>query len=382
MTRTQVAIVGAGPAGLFLAHLLHRAGIDSILLEAKSRSYVEARLRAGVLEHQSVTALAKAGLAERLQREGLRHAGLAIRADGRTQRIDLAALTGGKGVLVYGQHELVKDMIAARIATGRPLHFEATDVAVDVGARPTVRWRDRRGEHELACDFIAGCDGQHGICRQAIPALALEEHVYPFAWLGLLVEAPPVSPELIYVSHARGFALLSMRSPSLSRLYLQVDGEDRAGQWGSARLWEELAARLAGVDGLAPNRGPIVRKSITRLRSQRAGTLRHGRLLLAGDAAHLVPPTGAKGMNLALADVQLLAEALVQHYAGSDAELDAYSRRCLERVVQVQGFSRWMTELLHRGDDEAAREAALARFLDDAEALRRFALNYVGLPLD
>jgi p-hydroxybenzoate 3-monooxygenase len=342
---------------------------------------VEARLRAGVLEHQSVTALARAGLAERLQREGLRHDGLAIRAGGVTRRIDLAALTGGRSVLVYGQHELVKDMIAARLGTGRPLHFEAAAVAVEAGERPTVRWRDRDGEHELACDFVAGCDGQHGVCRQAVPGLALDEQAYPFAWLGLLVEAPPVSPELIYVSHARGFALLSMRSPGVSRLYLQCDGADRAGQWGSARIWEELAARLDGPDGLLPRRGPIVRKSITELRSQRAARMRHGRLLLAGDAAHLVPPTGAKGMNLALADAQFLAEAVARHYAGSDAELDVYSDRCLGRVAKVQGFSRWMTELLHRSENEAAREAALAQFLGDAEALRRFAENYVGLPL-
>jgi len=389
--RTQVGIVGAGPAGLFLSCLLARAGIDSIVIEKRSRGYVESRIRAGVLEQGSVDLLTGAGLGARLQREGLTHAGIEIRFAGRGHRIDFRALTG-KAITVYGQHEVVKDLIAAQLAEGRPLHFEVSDVAVADfdGDTPRIHYARDGETHEIACDFIAGCDGFHGICRPSIPAgvLTLYERSYPFAWMGILAEAPPASPELIYAHSERGFALLSMRSPTLSRLYVQCEPEDDIAQWPDHRIWEELQRRAATADGIfrVPE-GPVLQKGVTPMRSFVAEPMQCGRLFLAGDAAHIVPPTGAKGMNLALADMHYLAGALAAYYRSrSTALLDGYSARCLRRVWKAQRFSWWMTTMLHRHPDHSPfdrrRQLAELEYLTGSEAaMRSLAENYVGLPL-
>lgn len=384
--RTQVGIVGAGPAGLLLAHLLHRAGIDSVVLEARSRPYIEGRIRAGLLEQGSVDTLVEAGLGERLLREGLAHDGLELRFEGASHRIDLHGLTG-KRVTIYGQQEAVKDMVAARLATGRPLHFEAEEVAVhDIATdRPRITWTKDGARHELDCDVIAGCDGFHGICREAIPeeALRIYERVYPFAWLGILAEAPPISHELIYARHEDGFALATMRSAALSRLYVQCAPEEDLALWPDDRVWEALRTRLGAV-----NEGRIIQKGVTAMRSFVAEPMRHGRLFLAGDAAHIVPPTGAKGMNLAVADVRVLAAALTAFFrAGDTALMDRYSAICLKRVWKVQRFSWWMTSMLHRisGDDPFEHRVQVAEldYLVHSEAARRtLAEQYVGLPYD
>lgn len=385
--RTQVAIIGAGPAGLLLAELLQQRGIESVVLEAKSRHYVENRVRAGVLEHQSVDILNAAGVGARMMKEGLRHNGLHLVFGGRNHRIDLQELTG-RAVMIYGQQEVVKDLIAARLAARQPLYFEVDSVSVhdfDTDS-PTVTYRDGAGERRtLECDFIAGCDGFHGICRASVPAAHLDlfERVYPFAWLGILAETAPAADEVMYANHEHGFALLSMRSATISRLYLQCAPDEDVEKWPDDRVWEELGTRL----NLKLPPGPVLQKSITPMRSFVAEPMRFGRLLLAGDAAHIVPPTGAKGMNLAVADVWVLAHGLESYYRqGSQESLNAYSDTCLSRIWKVQRFSWWMTSLLHRfGDDtpfDRRRQRAELEYLVTSRAgALTLAENYVGLPL-
>jgi p-hydroxybenzoate 3-monooxygenase len=388
---TQVAIIGAGPAGLLLAQLLHLRGIDSVVLEAKSREYIENRVRAGVLEHQSVAILDAAGVGARMRAEGLLHHGIELQFAGEAHRIDFADLTG-KAVMIYGQQEVVKDLVAARLQSTRPLHFSVDAVRLTdlEGAAPAVHFVSEGEQHELRCDFIAGCDGFHGICRPSVPAGVQRayERVYPFAWLGILAQAPPASHELIYARHEHGFALLSMRSPTLTRLYLQCEPDEALANWPDERIWEELQLRLSRRDGLRIPRGPIQQKSVTPMRSFVLEPMQHGRLYLAGDAAHIVPPTGAKGMNLAIADVHVLAQALARHYSGGgEALLQSYSSVCLRRIWKVQRFSWWMTMLLHRfpGDspfDERRQGAELDYVVSSRAAATALAENYVGLSLD
>ena len=388
--RTQVAIVGAGPAGLLLAHLLHREGIEAVLVEAKSREYAENRVRAGVLEHGTVELLKDSGVGERMVREGLVHHGIELRFSGRGHRVDFADLTG-RAITVYGQQEVVKDLIAARVSAGGPIHFESRDVRVEgfEGSEPCVRFSGAGGDTEIRADFVAGCDGFHGVCRASIPpaALTIHERVYPFAWLGILAAAAPNRPELVYAHQDHGFALFSMRSPTLTRLYLQVAPEEPIAQWPDARIWEELATRFAGEDGWRPNVGAVVEKGVTGMRSFVAEPMRHGRLFLAGDAAHIVPPTGAKGLNLAVADVWVLSRALARHYRDrKDDLLDSYSTTCLARVWRAEHFSWWMTAMLHRfpdGDSFQRRlqVAQLEYVAASRAAATSLAENYVGLPL-
>ncbi len=391
--QTQVAIIGAGPAGLLLSHLLAREGIDNVVLERHSRVHVEARIRAGVLEETTVEVLERAGLAARLKREGLRHTGIQIRFAGTRHRIDFASLTGGRTITVYGQHELIKDMIAARLAAGGRILFECPAVALEGFldcSRPVVRYQSSGGREEaLMADFIAGCDGHHGITRASVPreACRVFERSYPFGWLGILAETPPVSDELIYCHHDRGFALFSMRSPTLSRLYVQCAADDPLDDWPDARVWDELAMRLGpeAAHPLVP--GPVREKSIARLRSCVIEPMRFGRLFLAGDAAHIVPPTGAKGLNLAVADIHVLARALRAHYREGQSDLlDTYSGICLNRVWKVERFSWWMTALLHKfpglsAFDERLQLAELSYLVSSRAAATTLAENYVGLPL-
>ena len=382
--RTQVGIVGAGPAGLLLGHLLHLAGIESVILERASRPHIEARIRAGLLEQGSVDTLTAAGLAERLHREGLAHDGMELRFAGRGQRIDLQRLTG-KRVTIYGQQEAVKDMVAARLATGRPLLFEVGDTAIhDIGtAAPRVTFTHDGVAQELQCDVVAACDGFHGVGRAAMPESVLRvfERVYPFAWLGILADAKPVSHELIYARHEGGFALATMRSERVSRLYLQCAPDEDLAAWSDRRIWDALGERLGGV-----NEGPITQRGVTAMRSFVAEPMRHGRLFLAGDAAHIVPPTGAKGMNLAIADIRVLAAALAAFFReGSEALMDSYSATCLARIWKVQRFSWWMTALLHRFDDrdpfEHRVQLAELDYVCGSDAARTaLAEQYVGLP--
>jgi len=384
--RTQVAIIGAGPAGLLLAQLLHQRGIESVVLEARSREYIEGRVRAGVLEHQSVDILTQAGAGERMLQDGLRHNGLYLHFNGRNHHIDFADLTGKK-VMVYGQQEVVRDLVALRLVARQPLYFEVDSVAVSdfQTDHPRVRYRMNGTEHMLECDFIAGCDGFHGVCRASIPPglLTIYERIYPFAWLGILAGVPPASDELIYANDARGFALLSMRSPTVSRLYLQCQPEEDLDQWPDERIWSELRTRL----GSQLATGPVLQKSVTPMRSFVAEPMSCGRLFLAGDAAHIVPPTGAKGMNLAIADVHVLGKALGSYYrTGSSDALQAYSATCLQRVWKVQRFSWWMTALLHRFDtdnafDQRRQLAELEYLVSSRAAAQTLAENYVGLPL-
>jgi p-hydroxybenzoate 3-monooxygenase len=389
--RTQVGIVGAGPAGLVLAHLLHRAGIDSVVLEDRSREHIERRIRAGVLEPGTVDLLTEIGLADRLHRERMVHDGLELLFDGAGHRIALTELAG-REISIYGQHELVKDLVAARLATGRPLLFEVADVRlsqVDSGA-PVIGFTTADGRRdELVCDIVAGCDGYHGVSRLSIPAAALRvyEHDYPYAWLGVLAQAPPSSEELIYAYHERGFALHSMRAPDLTRLYLQVRPDEKLVEWPDERIWTELRTRLARDAGFALSEGPILEKSVAALRSFVVEPMRHGRLFLAGDAAHIVPATGAKGLNLAVADVSVLARAVADFYAGDPSGLDGYSATCLRRVWRVEHFSWWMTSMLHRpGDDDPFTQqlqlSQLRYLASSRAAAASFAENYVGLPLD
>jgi p-hydroxybenzoate 3-monooxygenase len=387
--RTQVGIVGAGPAGLVLAHLLHLQGIESVVLEARDREYVQQRVRAGVLEQNTVDLLREAGVAERLDREGIVHHGIELRFDGEGHRIAMSDLTGGRAIWIYGQQEVVKDLIAAREAAGDPPVFEVSDVQVhDVdGDAPFITYRTVDGEDaRLDCDVIAGCDGFHGICRPAVGAdrLQIAEREYPFGWLGILADVAPSTDELIYAYHDRGFAMHSLRSATLSRLYLQVDPGDDIANWPDDRIWEELHLRFE-APGWSLTEGPIVEKGITPMRSFVAAPMRRGKLFLAGDAAHIVPPTGAKGLNLAVNDVRVLADALTAFYAnGSTTGLDEYSDTCLQRVWRVQDFSTYMTTLLHRldGDDfDAGLQRARLRYVTTSEAAARsLAENYVGLP--
>jgi len=382
---TQVGIVGAGPAGLLLAHLLGRHGIESVVLEARSRAYLEQRVRAGVLEQGTVDLLSEAGVGERMRREGLVHHGIELRFGGTGHRIDFAALTGGRAITVYGQQEVVKDLLAAREAAGALPRFEVADVRLAEleGERPAIHFVQDGEAHELRCAAIAGCDGSHGISRAAVPdgALTAYERDYPFGWLGILAEVAPSTEELIYARHERGFALHSMRSPTLSRFYLQCEPDADPDDWPAERVWEELRTRLA----LDLAEGPIVEQGVTPMRSLVVEPMQHGRLFLAGDAAHIVPPTGAKGLNLAVADVRVLAAALHAFLARGDAAaLAAYSATCLRRVWRAEHFSWWMTSMLHRFPDEAGFEARLQRAQLDyvtssRAAATMLAENYVGL---
>ncbi|WP_326554838.1 4-hydroxybenzoate 3-monooxygenase [Micromonospora sp. NBC_01813] len=390
--RTQVGIIGAGPAGLMLSHLLHLEGIDSIVLETRSRSYVESRVRAGVLEHDTAQLLTDTGVGDRLRREGLVHTGLDLRFDGVSRRIDLSALTSGRGITVYGQQEVVKDLIAARLAAGGEILFEVTDVSLDGidSDAPMVRFKHEGTIRELSCVVVAGCDGFHGVSRPSIPSSARRtvEHTYPFSWLGILAQAAPSAHELIYTHHERGFALHSMRSPEVTRLYLQVPNDTLLADWPAARIWDELHTRLATNDGFTLKEGPILEQGVTPMRSFVTEPMRYGQLFLAGDAAHIVPPTGAKGLNLAMADVRFLADALSTWFRqGRDTGLGEYSARCLRRVWRVQHFSAWMTNLLHQPVDadefsHRLQVAHLEYVATSTAAATTLAENYVGLPLD
>jgi p-hydroxybenzoate 3-monooxygenase len=392
VVKTQVGIVGAGPAGLLLGHLLHLSGIDSVIVENRSRDYVIDRVRAGVLEQGTVDLLTDIGVGERLQREGLRHNGLYISFRGDRHHIDLAELTRGRAITVYGQNEVVKDLIDARIATTRPLYFDADDVSVAglESSSPVIRFHHEGSNHEIHCDFIAGCDGFHGVCRPSIPegALTTYERIYPFGWLGILAEAAPSCDELVYTCHERGFALFSMRSPTITRLYLQVPPDELIENWPDEAIWNEMLTRMATRDGWKPGVGRIVQKSVTPMRSFVAAPMRHGRLFLAGDAAHIVPPTGAKGLNLAASDVVVLARALKAFYKESSSDrLDTYSDICLRRVWKAQRFSWWMTTTLHRAPDESAfdhqRQLADLDYLTSSRAaMTSLAEQYVGLPVE
>jgi p-hydroxybenzoate 3-monooxygenase len=382
--RTEVAIVGAGPAGLVLGRLLELEGIEAVVLENRSREYVEHRIRAGVLEQGTVDLLRDAGVGERMEREGLVHHGIHIQFEGERHHVPLSELSGGRTIVIYGQTEVVKDLIAARIASGLALHFDVEDVSVHgfEADAPSVRYTADGEERELRCEVIAGCDGFHGVCRPSIPdgVLSVVEREYPYGWLGILAEAPPSSEELVYTHHERGFALLSLRSLSLSRLYLQCGHDEDPDRWADERIWEELERRVGPL-----SRGPILEKGVTGMRSFVCSPMQHGRLYLAGDAAHIVPPTGAKGLNLAIADVRVLAEALVSWFrSGSEALLEGYSTECLRRVWRAQLFSNWMTAMLHRPvpDDPFAVElqrAELRSLITSEAAARRLAENYTGL---
>jgi p-hydroxybenzoate 3-monooxygenase len=387
--RTQVAIIGAGPAGLLLGQLLAQAGIASVILEARARHYIENRVRAGVLEHQTASVIEAVGAGARLAREALRHQGVELVFGGRAHRIDFAALTG-RSMTIYGQQEVVKDLIAVRLGAGLPLHFEVESVAL-AGLDsdfPQVSFSAGGVSQILDCDFVAGCDGFHGISRASIPAgvLKLYERAYPYAWLGILAEAPPL-PEIIYARHDNGFALHSMRSATVTRLYLQCRPDEPLEPWTDARIWEELQRRLTVPGGPRLNEGPILQKSLTPMRSFVVEPMQYGRLFLAGDAAHIVPPTGAKGMNQAAADVQILSRAFRDFYgSGTPAALRDYSATCLDRVWKVQRFSRMMTDLLHVNPEDSpfdrrCREAELAYLATSVNGAATFAENYVGLPV-
>jgi p-hydroxybenzoate 3-monooxygenase len=387
--RTQVAIVGGGPAGMFLAHLLREAGVAAVVLEQRSRLYVEGRVRAGVLEEGTVRLMERLGLADRLRREGLAHAGVNLASENGVFRIDFAALTG-RSITVYGQQEVMKDLFDAAEARGLEAVFEAAEVTPHgvEGDRPHVTWRKDGAEHRLDCDFVVGCDGSHGASRTVVPPAALRvyERAYPFGWLGVLADVPPAAAELIYCNHERGFALASMRSATRSRYYVQCALDEPPEAWPDARFWDELVRRM-GPAGAGVTRGAAIEKTFAPLRSFVAEPMRFGRLFLAGDAAHIVPPTGAKGLNLAVSDVIVLAEALAEHFAErSSAGLDAYSARALARVWKAERFSWWLTRLTHRFPDEGPIERKLQLAELDYLAASRaaqtaFAENYVGLPV-
>ncbi|HEY3181874.1 MAG TPA: 4-hydroxybenzoate 3-monooxygenase [Gaiellaceae bacterium] len=385
--RTQVGIIGAGPAGLTLGQLLARVGIESVVLENRSREYVEHRIRAGVLEQGTAELLRDAGVGARMDAEGIVHGGIYLRFDGERHHVPLRELTG-RSIVIYGQTEVVKDLIAARLDAGLPLLFEVDDVAVHdlESVRPRVTFAHDGTPHELECDVVAGCDGFHGVCRPAIPdgVLRTFQREYPFGWLGILAHVAPSMDELVYSHTPRGFALLSLRSPELSRYYVQVAHDEDIAEWPDERIWEELQARTA-VEGWTLHEGPILEKGVTGMRSFVAEPMQHGRLFLAGDAAHIVPPTGAKGLNLAIHDVRVLAEALVAFFARGDrALLDGYSRECLRRVWRAEHFSWWMTTMLHKlpGDDpfDLQLQRSQLRYVTTSEAqARALAENYVGL---
>jgi p-hydroxybenzoate 3-monooxygenase len=390
MTRTQVAIIGAGPSGLLLSQLLHVNGIDSVIIERQSRDYVEGRIRAGVLEQGTVELLIEAGVGERLLRDRLVHDGFAVGFAGRSCRIDIKGLTG-KAVSVYGQTEVTKDLMAARIGAGAKIKFEASDVSVENfgGEQPIVRYTHEGRSHELRCDYIAGCDGYHGVCRRSIPeeAMRIFERVYPFGWLGILADVPPATHELIYSNHERGFALCSMRSLTRSRYYVQCGLDEKIEEWPDSRFWDELATRLPPEVAGAITTGPSIEKSIAPLRSFVVEPLRFGSLFLVGDAAHIVPPTGAKGLNLAAADVRVLYRALVERYRTGTTELiDRYSEQCLRRIWMAERFSWWFTSVTHKFSDDAFAHrlqlAELEYLSSSAAALTSVAENYVGLPFE
>jgi p-hydroxybenzoate 3-monooxygenase len=394
--RTQVGIVGAGPAGLMLSHLLHLQGIESIVIENRSQQYVEERVRAGVLEQGTVDLMVETGVGERLKKEGLVHYGVNLRFGRRTHRIDFAELTGGKGITIYAQHEVIKDLNKARREAGGQIFYEVEEVSVhdfaDVGAvtKPSIRFRSHGEPYEMSCDFIAGCDGFHGICRPSVPSgvLTLFDRTYPFGWLGILADVAPSCDELIYSYHERGFALLSMRSPQVSRLYLQCSPDEDINKWPDSKIWEELHWRLAADNGWKLKEGPITQKGVTGMRSFVVEPMQCGKMFLAGDAAHIVPPTGAKGLNLAVADVRVLARALEEFYkSGNRCRLDEYSATCLRRVWKVQRFSWWMTAMLHLFDndnqfDQRRQLAELDYVTSSRAASQSLAENYVGLPMD
>jgi p-hydroxybenzoate 3-monooxygenase len=387
--KTQIGIVGAGPAGLMLSHLLHLAGIESIIVENRSREYCETRVRAGLMENWVADMLVETGVGERMKREAMVHDGIYIQFQGQAHHIDFSKLVD-KRVFIYDQKEVVTDLIARRLADGGAIHFEVDNTSVHDfdGDRPKIRFRANGRDQEIECEFIAGCDGFHGIARPSIPAAALSgfDRVYPFGWLGILSQSPPPEKELIYSYHERGFALFTMRGPELSRLYLQCEPDEDINEWSDARIWEELHARLGGVRPLTE--GKILQKGVTPMRSYVTEPMRHGRLFLAGDAAHIVPPTGAKGMNLAMADVRVLAQSLVAYVrSGSSDMLDAYSNTCLKRVWKAQRFSWWMTQLLHVDPTYSAfdrrRQMAEIDYVTSSETgAKSLAENYVGLPFN
>ena len=391
MARTQVGIVGAGPSGLLLAHLLHREGIESIVLENRTEEYVIARVRAGVLEQGVVDVFRDAGLGERIERDGLVHHGIELRFLGRGHRIAMSELTGGRTITIYGQNRVVEDLLAARREAGGALLYEVSDVTLhDLETeRPTIRYRHDGRDEKLECDVVAGCDGFHGVSRPSIPdgLLTKYERVYPFGWLGILAEVAPSTEELIYAYHERGFALHSLRSPTVSRLYIQVPAGEEVADWSDDRVWSELHLRLARDDGWTLQEGPVIEKGIAPLRSYVAEPMRYGRLFLAGDAAHIVPPTGAKGLNLAVADVTMLSRAIVEFYAiGDEDGFDRYSGTCLRRVWQAERFSWFMTSMLHRFPDEGPfgarlQLAQLEQVVGSRAAATALAESYVGLPI-
>jgi p-hydroxybenzoate 3-monooxygenase len=388
---TQVGIVGGGPAGLLLSHLLHLEGIDSVVLERRSREALESEIRAGVLEQGTVDLLIETGVGDRMQEEGAVHHGINLQFGGRRRRIDLSGLTGGRAITLYGQHEVVKDLIRTRLEADGQILFDAegTGVRGADSEAPTIVYRRDGEDHELRCDFVAGCDGFYGVCRPAIPEKVRSEYErrYPFGWFGILVEAPRSTEELIYTNHERGFALVSTRSPQIQRLYFQCDPEDDTANWPDERIWEELHARLT-IDDWTITEGKITQKGIVAMRSFVTEPMQHGRLFLAGDAAHIVPPTGAKGMNLAVADVRFLARALGDFYASGRTDLlETYSEICLRRVWKAQRFSWWMTSMLHRfAEDDSFQHRLQLAELDyvtgSKAASTSLAENYVGLPME
>ena len=386
--QTQVGIIGAGPAGLLLSHILHLHGIESVVLEKHSKDYIESRVRAGVLEQASVTLLSEVGLGERLQREGMQHHGFEIRFGSRSHRINFDELTDGKGITVYGQQEVVKDIIAARLTAGGQISFEVDKVSIhdQLSEQPFIEYLLAGENHKLNCDFIIGCDGFHGISRKTIPKNVISSfnHTYPFAWLGVLVQAPPSSDELIYSNSVSGFALHSMRSPAITRNYIQCPPDDVIEDWSNDRIWQELHARLETVPDWKLVEGKILEKGITPMRSFVCETMRHGRLYLAGDATHIVPPTGAKGMNLAISDIRFLSQALSDWYrSGSEDLLNSYSTNCLRRVWQGERFSWYMTSLLHKFPDDnrfqhRLQQAELDYLSNSKAASAALAESYVG----
>ncbi len=390
--RTQVGIVGGGPAGLLLSHLLHLEGIESVVLERRSREDLETTVRAGVLEHGTAELLSEVGVGERMEQEGSVHHGIELRFDGRGHRIDFADLTDGLSITIYGQQEVVKDLIRARLEAHGKILFEASAESVEDPDTdsPKIRFLQNGQQEEISCDYVAGCDGSFGVCRTGIPEDARTEYTrtYPFGWFGILVEGPPSTEELIYTLHDRGFALVSTRSPEVQRLYFQCDPQDDVGDWPDERIWDELSTRLATHDGWELAGGGIFQKDIVQMRSFVCEPMQHGRLFLAGDAAHIVPPTGAKGMNLAVADIRVLAHALTEFYRSGDKRLlDAYSETCLRRVWRAQRFSWWMTSMLHRFDRSDAfqlkvQQAELDYVTTSRAAATTIAENYVGAALD
>ena len=390
--KTQVAIVGAGPAGLMLGHLLHTAGIDTIIVEKKSRKYVEERVRAGVLEHGTVQVLVDSGVGERLLKEGLEHDHIDIRFNRERHRLNVKELSRGRSVWVYAQHEIVKDLVAVRLEYDEPLYFEVDDVSIrDIDSgQPSIRFTHEESERIVDCDFVAGCDGFHGISRRMIPEseLRVYDRQYPFAWLGVLAEAPPASDEIIYAYHERGFALQSMRGPEISRLYVQCPVADTVDDWPDERFWRELHTRLETTAGWRQEEGPIFQKSVTGMRSFVCEPMQFGRLMLAGDSAHIVPPTGAKGLNMAIGDVQTMTRALTRFYeSGATGYLESYSDTCLKRVWQTQRFASMLCYNLHRFPEHDTFEhkmqiAELNNITHSKQAMRAFAQSYTGIPLE